>query len=125
MNDKDYIPSLFEKAKANDNFRQVLTTGEHTQLVLMSLQPGEDIGMETHDGNDQLLICVAGEGEAELNGQRRTFASGDAVLVRAGTAHNFTNTGTTLMKIVTTYGPPNHPDGTIHRTKADAQAAEG
>ena len=125
MRDQDYIPSLLEKAKANENFRQVLTTGTYTQVVLMSLQPGQDIGMETHPHNDQMLLCVDGDGEAEVGGQRRTFAAGDAVLVRAGLAHNFTNTGATPMKIVTTYGPPNHADGTIHRIKADAEANEG
>jgi mannose-6-phosphate isomerase-like protein (cupin superfamily) len=117
------VPSFEEIARENDFFRRTLETGEHAQLVVMTLQPGEEIGEETHDG-DQILFFVDGEGEAVLEGQASPVAEGDYTFVPAGTLHNFVNTGSEPLRIVTTYAPPEHPDGTVHRTKAEADAAE-
>ena len=115
--------NYLELARANEFFRQVLETGEHAQLVAMTIQPGEEIGEETHDG-DQILFFVEGEGEAILEGEASPVGPGDYVFVPAGTLHNFVNTGSEPLGLVTTYAPPEHPDGTVHRTKAEADAAE-
>lgn len=117
------IANIKDKALKNDYFREVLETGEHTQVVVMSLLPGEEIGEETHTDTDQILFCVAGTGKVVLNGEETTFQEGDLVLVHSGTLHNFINSGTTSMKIITAYSPAHHPQGTIHKTKADAQKA--
>ncbi len=110
-------------ARANENFRQVLETGEHAQLVVMTLVPGEEIGEETHEG-DQILFFVEGEGEAILEGESSAVRAGDYVFVPAGTLHNFVNRGSEPLRLLTTYAPPEHPHGTVHRTKAEADAAE-
>lgn len=117
------LKNIMEKAKQNDYFRQVLATGKNVQVVVMSIPPGGEIGMETHNGNDQTLLLVEGSGQAVLNGQTADFEAGDIVLVPAGTEHNFTASGNAPMKIITTYSPPHHADGTVHRTKAEADAA--
>jgi mannose-6-phosphate isomerase-like protein (cupin superfamily) len=117
------VPSFEEIARGNDFFRQTLETGEHAQLVAMTLQPGEEIGEETHEG-DQILFFVEGEGEAILEGQASPVGEGDYTFVPAGTLHNFVNTGGGPLRLLTTYAPPEHPDGTVHRTKAEADAAE-
>lgn len=110
---------------ANDNFRKVLFTAPHSQLVLMSLLPGEEIGMEVHPNVDQFFRFEAGEGKAILNGEELLFKDGDVVIVPAGTNHNIINTSlTTPLKLYTLYSPANHPDGTIHKTKAEAIAGE-
>ena len=116
---KNYV----EAAKQNEHFRQTLVTGEHSQVVVMTLQVGEDIGEETHEG-DQILFFVEGEGEAVLEGESSPVRPNDMVFVPAGTLHNFVNKGDDKLRIVTTYAPPEHPDGTVHRTKAEAEAAE-
>jgi mannose-6-phosphate isomerase-like protein (cupin superfamily) len=110
-------------ARANEHFRQVLETGEHAQLVVMTIPPGEEIGEETHEG-DQILFFVEGEGEAILEGESSPVGSGDYVFVPSGTLHNFVNTGSGPLRLLTTYAPPEHPHGTVHRTKAEADAAE-
>ncbi len=115
---------IANQAKDNTYFRKVLFTNTHTQVVLMSLKPNEDIGMETHDSNDQILYFVAGEGKAIINGEEHSVKAGDLVDVPAGTEHNFINTGSEALKLFTVYGPPDHPDGLIHETKAEA-IAEG
>lgn len=120
----NYLENLKKQAKENEYFRKVVATSGKTQVVLMSLLPGEDIGLETHNENDQVLICVKGEGTCVLDGEKHPFSKGDAVLVTAGTEHNFTTVGDEPMKIITTYSPAHHPDGTIHETKAEAEAAE-
>jgi mannose-6-phosphate isomerase-like protein (cupin superfamily) len=112
-----------ELARANDDFRRTIETGEHSQVVVMTLQPGEEIGEETHDG-DQILLFVDGEGEAVLEGEPEPVRPADVVFVPAGTVHNFVNAGPEPLRLVTVYAPPEHPDGTVHRTKADADAAE-
>lgn len=122
---KDYIEGLLNIAANNSYFRRVVNTGEKMQTVVMCLKPGEDIGSETHPNNEQLLICLKGAGRFFLNGDEGPFREGDAVLVPAGTEHNFINKGEVEMKIITVYSPPNHPEGVVHKTKQEAEQAEG
>ena len=105
----------------NDEFRQVLYTAEHCQLVVMALKPKEEIGMEVHK-LDQFFRVEQGTGEAVLDGVRTEIRPGFAVIVPAGTNHNIINTGTVAMKLYTLYAPPNHRDGVVHHTRADAEA---
>jgi mannose-6-phosphate isomerase-like protein (cupin superfamily) len=114
------IPDL---ARGNDAFRRTIVTGEHAQLVVMTIQPGEKIGEETHEG-DQILHFVDGTGEAILEGETSAVGPGDVVFVPAGTLHNFVNTGSGPLRLVTVYAPPEHPPRTVHETKAEADAAE-
>jgi mannose-6-phosphate isomerase-like protein (cupin superfamily) len=111
-------------AKANTDFRKVLVTGSFSQIVVMSIEPGSEIGEEVHDDVDQTLVFVEGSGDAVLEGDSSPVTSGDLVFVPAGTRHNFLNSGSAPLKLWTIYAPPEHPDGTVHRTKADADAAE-
>lgn len=120
---KGYVSDIKHIAKRNTSFRQVLETGTYTQVVVMCIPPGEDIGEEIHSDTDQILYLVKGEGRLMMNGEKRPFKKHDLVLVHAGTKHNFVNTGEEEMKIITMYSPPHHPVGTIHRTKADAEKA--
>ncbi len=115
------LQNLDQQALDNDFFRHVLATGEHVQVVVMSIPPGTDIGDEVHEDNDQILQLVAGNGTVVLGGESSAFRPGDVVLVPAGTRHNFITVGDQAMKIITTYSPPHHPDGTIHETRADAE----
>ena len=119
-----YVSNLEQLTEQNTFFRQVLFTGQHTQLVVMCLQPGEEIGMEVHPNVDQFFRIEVGEGKVVMNGEETVFGAGFGIVVPAGTEHNVVNTGTEPLKLYTLYSPPNHPDGTIHRTKADAMAAE-
>lgn len=119
-----FVYDIKEKAKMNTNFREVVETGKDTQIVIMSLLPNEDIGEEVHPKNDQVLYLVEGEGKAVLDDEAMLFREGDMVLVKAGTKHNFINTGEKDMKIITLYSPPAHMKGTIHKTKQDAQKEE-
>ena len=112
-----------ELARSNDAFRRTIETGEHAQVVVMTLRPGEEIGEETHEG-DQLLLFVEGEGEAVLAGSPSPVREHQMVFVPAGTLHNFVNRGSVPLRLVTIYAPPEHPDGTVHETKAEADAAE-
>ena len=114
---------IFQAARANTFFRQEILTNEHSQVVLMCVQPGDDIGEEVHDV-DQILVFVDGTGEAVLNGQPSKVQSNTLVAVPAGTTHNFINTGTVPMTLFTIYSPPEEAPGTVHRTKAEALAAE-
>jgi mannose-6-phosphate isomerase-like protein (cupin superfamily) len=107
-------------AQKNTLFREVLSTGPYSQVVVMSIPPGGDIGDEVHPDVDQVLVFVAGEGAAILDGARSIVGPGRLVHVPAGTRHNFVNTGPTDMRLYTVYAPPEHAPGTIHRTKADA-----
>lgn len=110
---------------SNNNFRKVLFTGQHCQLVVMSLLPNEKIDMEMHPNVDQFFRFESGEGMATLNGETVNFKADDVLIVPAGTLHEIANTSATeLLKLYTIYSPANHPDGTIHATKADADAAE-
>ncbi|GAB3138859.1 hypothetical protein GCM10027290_06990 [Micromonospora sonneratiae] len=111
-------------AEKSPDFRQVLWTGKHTQLVIMTIPPGGEIGEEIHEKNDQILTFVSGVGEARVAGEKKTVTQGDLVAVPAGTKHNFVNTGPNPLVLYTVYGPPEHADQVVHRTKAEAEAAE-
>lgn len=111
-------------AKQNSRFRKVVKTGDNSQVVLMSIPPGGEIGLETHPGIDQTLVFVEGNGEAVLDGETTPIKINDLTFVKAGTEHNFLNTGDSDLKLYTVYAPPEHPPGTVHDTKADADAAE-
>jgi mannose-6-phosphate isomerase-like protein (cupin superfamily) len=114
---------IVKKAKANKYFREVLSTGPHSQVVVMSIPPGGDIGEETHDDVDQILVFVQGEGQAVLDGKKGRLGVDRLVHVPAGTRHNFINTGSVDLRLYTIYAPPEHKPGTIHKTKADAVKA--
>jgi mannose-6-phosphate isomerase-like protein (cupin superfamily) len=111
-------------AEQSADFRRVLWTGEHTQLVIMTIPPGGEIGEEVHDGIDQILTFVSGTGEARVSGKTKTVTSGDLVVVPSGTKHNFVNTGPNPLVLYTVYGPPEHAEGAVHHTKEEADAAE-
>ncbi|MFZ5365872.1 MAG: cupin domain-containing protein [Patescibacteria group bacterium] len=120
-----FVGNIEEKTLANTNFRQVLFTGKYAQLVVMSLKPSEEIGMEVHPNVDQFFRFEQSEGKVIINGEESIVGSGRAVIVPAGAQHNVINTSTDKeLKLYTIYSPPNHPDGTIHPTKADAMKAE-
>jgi mannose-6-phosphate isomerase-like protein (cupin superfamily) len=114
---------IVKRAKANSYFREVLATGPHSQVVVMSIPPGGDIGEEVHDDVDQTLVFVQGEGQAILDGESSAVAVDRLVHVPAGTRHNFVNTGQVDLRLYTIYAPPEHKPGTIHKTKAEADAA--
>jgi mannose-6-phosphate isomerase-like protein (cupin superfamily) len=114
---------IFRLAEENTFFRQEILTNEHSQIVLMSVEPGDDIGDEVHEV-DQILVFVAGKGEAVLNRERTEVNAHSLVAVPAGTRHNFINTGKQPLKLFTIYSPPEEEPGTVHRTKAEATAAE-
>lgn len=120
---KSFEGDLKEIAKDNEDFRRVLFTGAHSQLVVMALKPGEEIGEEVHVV-DQIFYAVEGEGEAVLDGKADTFEKGEGVAVPAGVRHNIRNTDKKPLKLFTIYAPPQHPAGTVHATKADALARE-
>ena len=111
-------------AEQSADFRRVLWTGRHAQLVIMTIPPGGDIGEETHEDTDQILTFVDGTGEADVAEETRQVAPGELVVVPAGTRHNFRNTGVNALVLYTVYGPPEHADGAVHPTKEDAVAAE-
>lgn len=115
--------NLIEQTLANEYFRQVVATNKHSQLVLMSILPAEDIGEEVHE-LDQILYIVQGNGKAVLDGQETEIGVGDVINVPEGTLHNVINIGSDSLKLFTVYAPAEHPDGTIHKTKAEAEAAE-
>jgi mannose-6-phosphate isomerase-like protein (cupin superfamily) len=121
-----YVGPIEKQTVENKYFRQVLFTGPHSQLVVMCLRPGEDIGDEMHPQVDQFFRIEKGEARFVLNEkEQHSVHDGDAVVVPAGTYHNVINTSKTLeLKLYTVYSPPNHPDGTVHKTKADAEVAE-
>ena len=121
-----YVGSIDTVTLENEYFRQVLFTGPHMQLVVMCLEPGEDIGKEMHADVDQFFRIEQGEGEVVFNDtEHHPVHDGDAIVVPAGTWHNVINTSTTApLKVYTLYAPPNHAAGTVHRTKAAADAAE-
>jgi mannose-6-phosphate isomerase-like protein (cupin superfamily) len=119
-----YIDNIEKLSLENENFRQVVYTDDLLQLVLMSLKPGEEIGEEVHH-LDQFFRFEGGEGKVVMNGEEHPVSNGVSVVVPSGTLHNIINTSSTEdLKLYTIYTPPNHPAGTIHRTKAEAMAAE-
>ncbi len=119
-----FAVTMADDTARNDYFRAIRFTGKHTQVVVMTLQPDEDIGAEVHPDNDQVLIFTEGTARAEVGGEQRDVGAGDLVVVPAGTQHNFTNTGSEVLRLITIYGPPDHASDTVHRTKADAERAE-
>ena len=119
-----YSEEVLRLARENEDFRRVLFTAERTQLVLMSVAAGEEIGEEVHDGVDQVLAFVEGEGEAVIEGASSPVGAGTVCVVPGGTRHNFIARGSTPLKLFTVYSPPEHPDGTVHHTKAEADEYE-
>lgn len=124
MEKKVYAEDVLRLARENEDFRRVLFTTERSQLVLMSLKPGEEIGEEVHEGIDQVLAFVEGEGEAVIEGAHGPVSAGSVVVVPGGTRHNFVAKGAGSLKLYTVYTPPEHPDGTVHRTKEEADEYE-
>lgn len=123
MNDETRV-DIVQAARDNDAFRREVITGQHEQLVVMTIPPGGEIGEEVHHDTDQVLAFVDGEGEAILDGETSQIGPNDLVFVRAGTRHNFVNTGSQPLRLLTIYAPPEHAPGTVHQTKAEADAAE-
>jgi mannose-6-phosphate isomerase-like protein (cupin superfamily) len=117
---KGYVADIEDLTKGNDDFRRVLYTGENLQLVLMAIQPGEDIGAEVHEDHDQFFRVVEGQGEVEIDGVRSSISDGFAVIVPAGARHNVINTGDRPLRLYTLYSPPEHRDGVVAHRKADA-----
>lgn len=114
-----FVENIEKLTAVNDNFRQVLFTGIHQQLVIMSLLPNEDIGLEVHGTIDQFFRIEKGQAKVIIAGEEHNVQDGDAFIVPAGTEHNVINTSATEpLKLYTIYSPPNHKDGTIHKTKA-------
>jgi mannose-6-phosphate isomerase-like protein (cupin superfamily) len=111
-------------AEQSPDFRRVLWTGPHTQLVIMTIPPGGEIGAEVHEANDQILTFVSGTGEARVAGETRAVTQGDLVCVPAGTKHNFVNTGPNPLVLYTIYGPPDHADKAVHHTREEAEELE-
>lgn len=120
---KGYVDNIEEKTLANDTFRTVIYTGQYSQLVVMSVPVGEEIGEEVH-GQDQFLRFEAGTGKAVLDGVEHEIADGTAIVVPAGTKHNVINTGADPLKLYTIYSPPHHKNGIVHTTKEDAEKDE-
>jgi len=117
--------NIEDRTEKNEYFREVLYTGAHSQLVVMSLKPGEEIGLETHGDRDQFIRIEEGRGKAILSGQEIAIEKDSALVIPAGIEHNVINTSADeALKLYTIYSPPEHADGTIHKTKAEAQAAE-
>jgi len=132
---KDYGPypivtNIEKVTKKNNNFRTALWTGKHFQLTLMSINPGEDIGLESHPNLDQFIRIEEGQGIVQMGKSKdkldfqKKVQDDDAIIIPAGTWHNLTNTGNKPIKLYSIYAPPEHPFGTVHKTKADAMAAE-
>ncbi len=120
-----YVGNIEELTLANKNFRQVIFTGKYCQLVVMNLLPKEDIGVEVHNTVDQFFRVEKGQGKIIMNGEENALSDGISIVVPAGTEHNLINTSETEeLKLYTIYSPPNHPDGKIHATKAEAMADE-
>jgi mannose-6-phosphate isomerase-like protein (cupin superfamily) len=121
---KGFVEDIERLTEANADFRRVLYTGKHLQLVLMTLKPGEEIGEEVHADRDQFFRVEEGKGEIMIDGNRRGIKSDDAMLVPAGARHNLINTGKKPLMLYTLYGPPEHKDGVVHATKAAAEASK-
>ena len=126
-----FVVNINQAAKQNNTYRTAIWTGDHLQVTLMSINVGEDIGLEIHPNVDQFLRIEEGQGLVQmgkskdnLNFERNVYDD-SAIMIPAGTWHNVTNTGNMPLKLYSIYAPPNHPFGTVHRTKADAEAAEG
>lgn len=127
---RPFVINIEEAAERNATFRTAIWTGQHLQVVLMSIEPGSDIGLEVHPNVDQFIRIEEGYGLVQMGSRRdqldftRRVSEDDAIMIPAGTWHNLTNTGSRPLKLYTIYAPPEHPFGTVHRTKAEAEAAE-
>jgi mannose-6-phosphate isomerase-like protein (cupin superfamily) len=115
---KGFVADIETLTEENSDFRRVLYTGKNLQLVLMAIQPGEEIGEEVHEDRDQFFRVEKGKGEVWIDGNRSKVKSDDAIIVPAGARHNIVNTGDTPLQLYTLYAPPEHRDGTVHKTKA-------
>ena len=118
---KGFVADIETLTEDNTDFRRVVYTGKHLQLVLMALRPGEEIGEEVHETHDQFFRIEQGEGEVWIDGVRTAVKADDAVIVPAGARHNVTNTGGERLTLYTLYGPPEHRDGVVHATKPEAE----
>lgn len=115
-----YVTNIETDTLENEDYRRVLFTGRNTQLVLMTLAPGEEIGLEVHEEHDQFIRVEAGTGKVVMNREEHELGDGVAVVIPAGTEHNVVNTSSSdKLRLYTLYSPPEHPDGTVHPTKAD------
>ncbi len=120
-----YYENIEKATLDNEDFRRVLFTGDHSQLVVMAIGPGEEIGQEVHNDVDQFFRFEAGEGKVIIGSEEVMVSDGDAVIVPAGTEHNIINfSASKKLKLYTIYSPANHPDGTVHKTKAEADEYE-
>ena len=118
---KGFVGDIEKQTTENQDFRRVLYTGHHTQLVLMTLQPTEEIGEEVHEDTDQFFRVEHGEGEVVIDSRSFPIGDGSAIVVPAGSRHNIRNTGGESLRLYTLYSPPHHEDGTVHHTKLDAE----
>jgi mannose-6-phosphate isomerase-like protein (cupin superfamily) len=121
---KGFVADIEALTEENTDFRRVLYTGKNLQLVLMAIQPGEEIGEETHEDRDQFFRVEKGKGEVWIDGHRSKIKGDDAIIVPAGARHNIMNTGDKPLRLYTLYAPPEHRDGIVQATKVDADAAE-
>ena len=121
---RGFVDDIDRLTVENKDFRRVLYTGKHLQLVLMALRPGEEIGEEVHDDHDQFFRIEKGEGEVWIDNQRTKIKADDAIVVPAGARHNVINTGDKKLKLYTVYGPPDHKDEIVRSTKGEAEASE-
>ena len=121
---KGFIDDLEERTEHNTDYRRVLYTAEHMQLVLMAVPPGEEIGEEVHNEGDQFFCIEKGSGEISIDGHKTKVKSDMAIIVPAGARHNIRNTGTKPLRLYTLYAPPAHAEGTVQATKADAEASK-
>ena len=119
---KGFVDDIEKRTEENGDFRRVLYTGKEMQLVLMALKPGEEIGSEVHEDRDQFFRVEAGRGEVVIDGNTTPVRADMAIIVPAGARHNVRNTGEAPLKLYTLYAPPEHREGTVHATKADADA---
>ncbi|HVX39215.1 MAG TPA: cupin domain-containing protein [Gemmatimonadaceae bacterium] len=120
---KGFIGDIEGMAESNRDFRRVLYTGPHMQLVLMTLEPGEEIGEEVHASTDQFFRVEEGRGEVSIDGVDRPIEDDFAIVVPAGAKHNIRNTGKRPLRLYTLYAPPQHADGTVHHTRAEAESS--
>ena len=121
---KGFVDDIEDLTESNKDFRRVLYTGKHLQLVLMSLKPGEEIGEEVHDTHDQFFRIEKGKGEVLIDGVKTKVKADFAIIVPAGARHNVINTGDKALRLYTLYSPPEHRDGIVRATKAEAEASE-
>ncbi|HMT43131.1 MAG TPA: cupin domain-containing protein [Chakrabartia sp.] len=120
---KGYVGNIEKQTEENDDFRRVLYTGHNLQLVLMAIQPGEEIGEEVHDDRDQFFRIEGGAGEVWIDGVCHKVKADDGIIVPQGARHNVKSTGKEPLKLYTIYGPPEHLDGTVHKTCEEAEAS--